>query len=319
MPLHLADHRPRGRRRPIWPRQWTWSIGAMREAMASEAALWRAVILQALEDAKRRPRQRLSGGAPRVPGGKIVKTTPCKVEWAPARGTLAALRPGTRVACSSGHSGAPRAAVKFPRHIRIAVLQRLEEARANRPSSRWCRVCGLDRPPSVALRCKQQPIGESFVRRMEILMQVLNITGTARRWNRLQVSAAVAVFLAFDNLASTAFQGVQYVVMHKFEPFNPTDLIFPVLSTAVALFVIRQFWTHGILFNVRSIGKLRYVYWLLCAVGVGLMLLMGLLLVQLAENQNHAADLAVALWGGFVLAGFGFWNLRMIKKLRRET
>jgi hypothetical protein len=161
-------------------------------------------------------------------------------------------------------------------------------------------------------------IGESFVRRMEILMQVLDITGTARRWNRLQVSAAVAVFLAFDNLASTAFQGVQYVVMDKFEPFNPTDLIFPVISTAVALFVIRQFWTHGILFNVRSIGKLRYVYWLLCAVGVGLMLLMGFLLVQLAENPNDAADFAMVLSVGFVFAGFGFWNLRMIKKLRRE-
>jgi hypothetical protein len=28
------------------------------------------------------------------PGQKIAKTTPCKVEWTPARSTLAALRPG---------------------------------------------------------------------------------------------------------------------------------------------------------------------------------------------------------------------------------
>jgi hypothetical protein len=27
-------------------------------------------------------------------GQKIAKTTPCKVEWTPARSTLAALRPG---------------------------------------------------------------------------------------------------------------------------------------------------------------------------------------------------------------------------------
>jgi hypothetical protein len=155
---------------------------------------------------------------------------------------------------------------------------------------------------------------------MGILMQVLDITGTARRWNRLQVSAAVAVFLAFDNLAGTAFQGVQYVVTHKFEPFNPTKLIFPVLATAGALFVIRQFWTHGILFNARSIGKLRYVYWLLCAVGVGLIPI-GLLAVQLAAEKDDAVAAAVAVatgYGGFILAGFSFWNLRMIKKLRRE-
>ena len=149
-------------------------------------------------------------------------------------------------------------------------------------------------------------------------MQLLDITGTARRWNRLQISAAVAVFLAFDNLASTAFKGVRYVVMHRSEPFDPTDLIFPVLGTAIALFVIRQFWTHGILFNARSIGKLRYVYWLICAVGVGIVVLAGLvLLAQLAEN-NADAELVLGLYAGLVFVGFGFWNLRMIKKLRKE-
>src|SRR5258705_6695008 len=30
------------------------------------------------------------------PGQKIAKTTPCKVEWTPARSTLAALRPGQK-------------------------------------------------------------------------------------------------------------------------------------------------------------------------------------------------------------------------------
>jgi hypothetical protein len=29
-----------------------------------------------------------------IAGQKIAKTTPCKVEWTPARSTLAALRPG---------------------------------------------------------------------------------------------------------------------------------------------------------------------------------------------------------------------------------
>jgi len=41
-----------------------------------------------------RARLRAIGGPPQVSGHKITKTTPCKVEWAPARNTCAVLRPG---------------------------------------------------------------------------------------------------------------------------------------------------------------------------------------------------------------------------------
>jgi len=50
------------------------------------------------------------------PGQKIAKTTPCKVEWTPARSTLAALRPGHE---KKGPNLIPSRSTRFP--IRVLL------------------------------------------------------------------------------------------------------------------------------------------------------------------------------------------------------
>src|ERR1700704_762227 len=111
------------------------------------------------------------------PGRKIAKTTPCKVEWTPARSTLAALRPGQKKGPNliSSRSSVGRVARRddgWPRHdvLRRGWHARERYGRGARPSrdrrlhdawrlrgDAWRRARGVQRPCGGARRLHDQP------------------------------------------------------------------------------------------------------------------------------------------------------------------
>jgi len=76
--------------------QRIWRMRAVKDGLSSGSWSW-------IDSSRKREALTISCPGPGIaslrrrkagPGQKIAKTTPCKVEWTPARSTLTALRPG---------------------------------------------------------------------------------------------------------------------------------------------------------------------------------------------------------------------------------
>jgi hypothetical protein len=93
-------------------------------------------------------------------------------------------------------------------------------------------------------------------------MRKIDLTLTAKRWNRLQMSAAIAMFIAFEVIASNFFAVLRYLTIGRDWEADYFHIGYAIGTTLIATYVIRQLWTHGILLNARSLGKLRLVFWI---------------------------------------------------------